>query len=128
MRFAIPAPIVAFAAADMARGQSTDTPVIEPVMEIVTFRLTPGITDAAFLAAAMDTGAMVAAQPGFLRRSLLRDDTGEWTDTVAWASLAAAHAAAETVVHDPSFASFGAAIDMTGLTMRHVPILWQMGD
>ncbi len=124
MRSAILPRFIAFAPADMAHGQST----ANPVMEIVTFRLTPGITDAAFLAAAQATQAMVAAQPGFLRRNLLRDDTGEWTDTVAWASLAAAHAGAETVVRDPSFAPFGAAIDMTSLTMRHVPILWQMGD
>jgi hypothetical protein len=127
MRFAI-LPLVtaaiAFAAADTARGQGIDG----PVMEIVTFRLSPGITDAAFLTAAKGTAAMVAAQPGFVRRSLLRDETGEWTDTVTWQNLALAHTAAKTVVSDPSFAPFGAAIDMASLTMRHVPILWQMGD
>jgi choline dehydrogenase-like flavoprotein len=114
---------IAFAAADTARGQADS-----PVMEIVTFRLNPGVTDAAFLAAARGTAPMVAAQPGFLRRSLLRDDAGEWTDTVAWQSLAEAHAAAETLMADPGFAAFGAAIDMTSLRMRHLPILWQMGD
>jgi hypothetical protein len=114
---------IAFAAADTARGRSADA----PVMEIVTFRLNPGITDAAFLSAARGTKAVVAAQPGFIHRSLLRDDVGEWTDTVTWQSLAKAHAAARILMADPAFAPFGAAIDMTSVTMRHVPILWQMG-
>jgi heme-degrading monooxygenase HmoA len=115
---------IAFAPADHARGQAADG----RVMEVVTFRLIKGVTDAAFLAAARGTETIVAAQPGFISRRLLRDDTGQWTDTVEWQSLAAAHAAAETVVSDPAFAAFGGSIDMTGLTMRHVPILWQMGD
>jgi hypothetical protein len=126
MRFArlpLLASFVAFAPEGMARGETT----AGPVMEIVTFRLTPGISEAAFLVAAKDTGALVAAQPGFIRRSLLRDDAGLWTDAIEWHSLTAAHTAAQTVTADPSFAPFGAAIDMTSLTMRHVPILWQMG-
>jgi hypothetical protein len=114
---------IAFAAADMARGQGDG-----PVMEIVTFRLAPGISDPDFIALAKGTEAMVAAQPGFIRRSLLRDETGLWTDTVEWQSLAQAQAAAEKVMAEPSFAPFAAAIDMTSLSMRHVPILWQMGD
>jgi Antibiotic biosynthesis monooxygenase len=122
--FPLLAAAITLAPADTARGQTTDG----PVMEIVTFRLNPGITDAAFLAAARGTEAMVATQPGFIRRALLRDDTGEWTDTVEWQSLTLAHAAAETLMADPAFAPFGGAIDMTSLTMRHVPILWQMGD
>ncbi len=99
-----------------------------PVMEVVTFHLIPGITDAAFLKAAKGTEIIVAAQPGFIRRHLLRDETGQWTDSVEWQNLAAAHAAAETVVTDAAFAPFGGAIDMSRLTMRHIPILWQMGD
>lgn len=127
MRFAhlpIFAACIALAPADTARGQPTDG----PVLEVVTFRLAPGITDAAFLAAAKGTAAVVAARSGFVRRSLLRDETGQWTDIVEWQSLAQAHAAAEAVVTDPAFAPFGAAIDMNGLTLRHLPILWQMGD
>jgi hypothetical protein len=125
MRFVILplfAATIAFAAADTARGQGDG-----PVMEIVTFRLTPGTSDADFIAAAKGTERMVAAQPGFIRRSLLRDEAGVWTDTVEWQSLAQAHAAAETLMVDPAFAPFGAAIDMTSLNMRHLPILWQMG-
>ncbi|MCU0803195.1 MAG: hypothetical protein MUD11_15800 [Rhodobacteraceae bacterium] len=114
---------IAFAAADTARGQGDG-----PVMEIVTFRLTPGLSDADFMALAKGTAAMVAAQPGFIRRSLLCDEAGVWTDAVEWQTLGLAHAAAEKVMATPSFAPFAAAIDMASLSMRHVRILWQMGD
>jgi hypothetical protein len=122
--FPLFAGLVAFAPEGMARGETT----AGPVMEIVTFRLIPGITDATFLAAARNTEAVVAAQPGFVRRSLLRNEAGLWTDMVEWHSLTAAHTAAEMLMADPAFAPFGGAIDMTSLSMRHVPILWQMGD
>lgn len=127
MRFAILplfAVSITFAPVDSARAQAADG----PVMEVVTFHLTPGVTDAAFLAAAKATQDTVAAQSGFVRRSLLRDGEGLWTDAVEWQNLSAARVAAETLIADPSFAPFGGAIDMSTLRMRHIPILWQMGD
>jgi hypothetical protein len=98
------------------------------VAEIVTFRLLPGTDETAFLEAARATGPAVAAQPGFLRRSLSRDETGLWTDHVEWADLPSALAAAEAVITMPDFAPFAALIDPEGLTMRHAPVIWQMGD
>ncbi len=127
MRFAILpflAVGIAFGAADTARGQG----IAGPVMEIVSFRLNPGIADKDFLQAARATEGPVAAQSGFIRRSLLRDETGLWTDTVEWQSQAQATAAADIVMADPAFAPFGSAIDMATIQMRHTPILWQMGD
>jgi hypothetical protein len=99
-----------------------------PVAEIVTFRLLTGTDEVDFLAAARATEAPVAAQPGFLRRSLSRDAAGLWTDYVEWQDLHSALAAAETVMALPGFAAFGAAIDPEGLSMRHAPVLWRMGD
>jgi hypothetical protein len=97
-----------------------------PVAEIVTFRLIPGADETVFLAAARATRAPVAAQPGFLRRSLSRDESGLWTDYVEWADLPSALAAAEAVVALPEFAPFGAAIDPDGMVMRHAPVLMSM--
>ena len=125
MRFAAFKPVttcITPAPADIARGQSHDA----PVMEIVRFRLHAGITDTAFLTAAEQTRGMVAAQPGFVRRSLLRDPDGVWTDMIVWQSLQWAKAAADIVMADASFAAFGAAIDMSTLRMNHTPIAWQM--
>jgi hypothetical protein len=98
------------------------------VAEIVTFRLLPGTDEAAFLAAARATEAIVAAQPGFRRRSLSRDGAGLWTDYLEWASKPAALNAAQVVMSEPAFAPFAAMIDPQGMEMRHAPVVWQMGD
>ena len=99
-----------------------------PVAEIVTFRLLSGTDETAFLAAASATRTPVAAQPGFLRRSLSRDESGLWTDYVEWVDLPSALAAADAVIALPEFAPFSAAIDPDGLVMRHAPIVWSMGN
>lgn len=96
------------------------------VAEIVTFRLLPGTDGARFLADARATDRTVALQPGFLRRSLSRDDTGLWTDYIEWADLASAKAAAEAVMRLPEFAPFAATINPEGLVMRHAPVLAQI--
>lgn len=103
-------------------------PVAQPIAEIVTFRLTEGSDAAAFLAAARATEAPVAAQPGFLRRVLSRDDSGLWTDQVEWASRDSAEAAAQAVMAMPEFGPFVGFIDLPGLKLRHAQVLWTMGD
>jgi hypothetical protein len=100
----------------------------KPVAEIVTFRLRPGTDAAAFVELARATNKDVAAQPGFLRRSLSCDPSGLWTEHIEWADLERAQAAARTVMALPSFKPFGAAIDGEGLVLRHAEILLTMGD
>ena len=107
-----------------AHSGGTANPVA--IAEIVTFRLRPGTDEARFLADARATDRPVAAQPGFLRRSLSRDDTGLWTDYVEWTDLASATAAAQAVMGLPEFGPFIAAIDPDGMVMRHAPILLQI--
>ena len=109
-----------------ARAGGTAAP--QPVAEIVTFRLVPGTDEATFLSAAKATEAPVAARPGFLRRSLSRDDTGLWTDYVEWADLQSAEAAAQAVILLPEVAPFMAAIDPNSMEISHRTILWTMGD
>lgn len=99
-----------------------------PVAEIVTFHLIPGSDAAAFLAAARATEAPVAAQPGFRRRVLSRDDSGLWTDHVEWADLASAEAAAQAVMAMPEFGPFASFIDPSDMTLRHAQVVWTMGD
>jgi hypothetical protein len=108
-----------------AEGSHAPAP---PVAEIVTFTLIPGSDEGAFLAAAQATEAPVAAQPGFLRRVLSRDDAGLWTDHVEWADRTSAEAAAQAVMAMPEFGPFAAFIDPSGMTMRHAQVLWTMGD
>ena len=96
------------------------------IAEIVTFRLRPGTDEARFLADARATDRPVAALPGFLSRSLSRDDSGLWTDYVEWTDLASATAAAKAVMGLPEFGPFIAAIDPDGMVMRHAPVLSQI--
>lgn len=109
-----------------ARADGTAAP--QPVAEIVTFRLVPGTDEATFLSAAKATEAPVAARPGFLRRSLSRDDTGLWTDYVEGADLQSAEAAAQAMMPLPEFGPFIAAIDPASMQISHRTILWRMGD
>lgn len=97
-----------------------------PVAEIVTFRLAPGMTEAAFLQAANGTVPFVEAAPGFVARRLSRAEDGTWTDHVVWASMDQAMAAAEALMAEPAAAPFLQAIDMASLAMRHEAILLQM--
>ncbi len=98
----------------------------EPVMEIVSFRLISGTTDAAFLAAAAATAAPLQAQPGFQNRHLTRAKDGSWTDHVRWSSMAAAMAGADAMMAEPAFGPFMALIDGSTVTMRHDTIAFAM--
>lgn len=89
------------------------------VIEYVTFSLVPGATEAAFLAAAKATEALVRRQPGFVSRRLSRGTDGRWTDAVTWASLAEAEAAPPAVMAEPDFHPFMALIDGPSAQMRH---------
>jgi hypothetical protein len=111
----------ALAPADAARAGANG-----PVAEIVTFRLAPGTTEPAFLAAARATGTLLDGAPGFVSRRLSKGADGGWTDHVAWASLAEAGAAAARIMSDPAAAPFLAAIDPASIRMRHEALLWTM--
>lgn len=119
--------LICLAPADAARADTAATgPMTGPVMEIVTFRLVAGATEAAFLAAAQGTADPLQAQPGFQGRTLTRAADGLWTDHVLWASTPEAMAAAEVMLADPAFAPFMALIDGPTVTMQHAPVLWRM--
>ncbi len=89
-------------------------------VEIVQFRLKPGVDEDAFLAAAADTQAAIARLPGLLARELLRGEDGLWVDVVHWRSEAEALAAAAAFATMPEVTSFVAMIDETTMTMQHL--------
>ena len=114
------------APADGLRAASNATSTRQPVMEIVSFKLTQDADETAFLAAARDTEAMLRARGSLIRRFLVKDESGLWTDIIEWTSMEEALSAAEAVMQEPDFAAFGAMIDGTTVDMRHAPILWRM--
>lgn len=94
----------------------------ESVLELVRFRLRPGATPDALLAAAAASVAPVSACPGLRSRRLVHDGAGTWTDVVEWADLASASRAAQTVLTDPALAPFLALIDEASVEMAHPAI------
>ena len=97
-----------------------------PVLELVTFRLAADLSPDAFVALAQATEPVLRRQPGYVSRKLVHAPDGLWTDIVEWDSLATATEAAKTVLSDPAFAPFVAAIDMASVSMAHPALVWRM--
>ncbi|MEX0349791.1 MAG: hypothetical protein AB3N15_10250 [Paracoccaceae bacterium] len=89
------------------------------VAEIVTFRLTEGVTADAFLTLSEPIEAFVRANPGFLRRQLSLGADGSWTDYVVWTDMETAQAVAKTFPEQDFAPALMAAIDPESVKMRH---------
>lgn len=93
-----------------------------PVLEIVRFRLRPGIDPEAFTADAARMDGWLATRPGFVRRRLGLADMGVWIDCIEWQDLATARAAADALMQEPTARPFLAAIDGGSVVMTHLDI------
>ncbi|MCT8159756.1 hypothetical protein KVX96_06605 [Pseudoruegeria sp. SHC-113] len=89
------------------------------MLEIVTFRLTEGTSDAAFLTAASALRPFLAASSGFRNRRLTKGADGSWSDVIEWQDMATAQAAAARIMTEPGVAPFLSAIAEGSVTMRH---------
>ena len=97
-----------------------------PVAEIVTFTLVPGVSDADFLALSQRTAAFCEAQSGFRARRLSRDGEGRWTDYVLWSDMQTAKDAAAKFPEQDFAPDLMAAIAPDSVMMRHEAVLWEM--
>ncbi|MEM0946847.1 MAG: hypothetical protein AAGK37_05545 [Pseudomonadota bacterium] len=111
------------APADSARATE---PTAGPVMEIVTYRLKPGVDHDAYLAAARATEAFLRDTGAVTARALTVDADGTWTDIIQWTSMDAAKAAEAEAMQRPEFGAFFDAFDPDSTVMRHAEIVWQM--
>ena len=96
-------------------------------LEMVRFRLQPGITDEAFLSLNAATAAFLNSQEGFGRRLLSKGPEGTWADLVEWESLTLAQKASERIMTEPSLAPFMNAIDPESILMDHLEIALRIG-
>ena len=115
-----------YAPADAASATKNESAAPSPVLEIVSFKLIDGSDEGTFLDAARGTENMLRARGSLIRRFLVKDENGLWTDIIEWTSMEEALSAAEAVMQEPDFAAFGAMIDGPTVEMRHAPILWRM--
>jgi hypothetical protein len=97
------------------------------VAEIVTFRLKPGATQAAFLEAMQQMQPFVDRSGGVIERTISCDAEGLWTDHVLWSDGAKAKALAEAFMSAPETEAARGLIDETTVAMRHAPVLFRQG-
>ena len=94
----------------------------QPIVELTRFQLREGVSEAEFL---MATGQMQAAfldrQPGFLRRTLVKSESG-WTDVIWWEEEAAHAAAMQAAEQDAAVAPFMQMIDFNRVEMEILPV------
>ena len=92
----------------------------EAVLEIVEFRATGEVEALVMSAQAMEP--WLRAQPGFRWRRLSRLEDGAFLDTIEWADMASAKAAADHIGAAAPAAGFLALIDGPSVVMRHARI------
>lgn len=89
------------------------------VVEIVRLQPASGISEDDFLAAsdAFEQDYM-RHRSGFIRRTLLRGNEGEWAVLVDWESVEDAEASMEAFPNDPASAPFNDVLDPATFDMK----------
>ncbi len=94
------------------------------VIEVVTFRLAPGVDEGGFLDA--DQRAQTEffyRRAGMLRRTTARSAGGEWLVVTSWGSAHDADASAEAGRGDPAVARWTALLEPTTISTRRFDTL-----
>ena len=90
------------------------------VVELAIFKLKEGATREQLLETADAVSEWARRQPGFVSRDLTYSaESDTWIDVVWWASIDAAHAAAEAALTSESCAPMFGLIDLEGTQMLH---------
>ncbi|TMP39704.1 antibiotic biosynthesis monooxygenase family protein [Pseudoalteromonas rubra] len=87
-------------------------------IEIATFKLANGVTEADFLKQNEEFMAYLQEQPGLLYRSVSKHaPSGTYTDIVYWNTLEDAKRVQEAFEHEPVCQQFAALIDKDSLSL-----------
>ncbi len=97
--------------ADQCKGKA--------VIEVVSFAVNAGVSEAQLIAAANQINADLAKQAGFISRNLAYDKVGEWVDIIHWRNLASAESAAQHMMQNEKAGEFFALIDQNKMKMVH---------
>jgi hypothetical protein len=93
------------------------------VIEIITFRLSKGCSEADFLLTCEAATSFLQTRKGFVSRRLSRANDDRYMDHVTWTSQVDAEQAMEAAMKDASLSAFIAAIDPTTMKLDHQPVL-----
>jgi len=89
------------------------------VVEIVQLQPAEGVTEEQFLAESERFEQdYMTHRHGFIRRTLLRGDGGEWAVLVDWATVEDAEASMDAFPSDPASAPFNAVLDPETFAMK----------
>jgi hypothetical protein len=91
-----------------------------PTLEVVLFKLKPGVQEAAFFDINETILSNLRAMSGFIRRDLFKDSHGQWMDIVYWNSLHDAQCAAELFPTLSCAQILMEMLDEASLTMLHL--------
>jgi hypothetical protein len=87
------------------------------VIEVVTFRLAPGVEETEFRDADADAQTEFHyRQPGLVRRTTARSGSGEWLVVTLWGSPDHADASQATSQDDPTVARWAALLDASSIS------------
>jgi hypothetical protein len=90
------------------------------VLELVVYKLNPGVSREQFLETNPGAVAWISNQPGFISRDCVSDVKGDrWVDLVWWESIEHAETAAQRATTSESCAPMFALIDMDSMLMLH---------
>jgi hypothetical protein len=90
------------------------------VIELVTYRLKAGITDKQLTATHAGVNDFLQSQPGFIYRSLSRDNGGLLYDIVYWQNMDQAKAASVAFLESAAGQALESLIDEDSIVMRHM--------
>jgi hypothetical protein len=90
------------------------------VLELVVFKLSPGVTQAEFLESNEPVSSWIAGQPGFISRDLSYEAEGDrWVDVIWWETLEEAEAASQRALGSDTCAPMFAMIEMDDMLFLH---------
>jgi hypothetical protein len=96
-------------------------------MELTTFKLSPGLTLADFLAANTDVDAWLLEQPGFITRRIAQRADGAVIDMLIWASARHGEDAAGRLMDELAASPVHATIDQGTVSWTVSPIHHRLG-
>ena len=94
------------------------------ILEVVTFKLLPGVTEDQFAEANESLSGWAKRQPGFVSRNLAYNESEEtYIDVVYWESLAAAQSASDLSMKSEECAPMFGMCDLESVKLVHaVPV------
>ncbi|MEV4808480.1 hypothetical protein [Micromonospora avicenniae] len=92
-------------------------------LEVTTFRLTPGLTGADFVAANEDINAYLLRQRGFRWRRITMTSDGTVIDVIAWESAADGRRSASGILTEMADSPVHDTIDQDTVEFRIAPVL-----